>query len=500
MFKRLILISLIAFISLSPLSLARAESSILPIQRLGTGIPTSIAASPDGKTLAVGTSIGVWLLDADTLQPVSFIDAGLWVDDVVYGVNGQYLKIEARYYDATSGVYDVTNTSILWLYDSDYRDLYRQSWSAERYLSRTTLFYDLAAKTFQSTSSPNLQVNWTNPLCSIDRKLCAVTGVSNFKIVTEDTKIVTGFFNDSNSKDAAISTDGAILYGLSLGKLSAWDLSTWALIHENSNLFTGTLSQVLWSPDGTQIASGLAVWNVQSAQITSTRQCYSAQSFDCKSYRMAAYHSVYRLDSLTGQHVQRFEPHCAYLQAAKLSSDSSLLATSGSGGHCARSAVNGCAGDYSLTCIWKFDSFTLLAQIPVRFMDLEFSPDNRLIIGKTSSGIEAWDWSTGIQVWSNSADAGCRYWSTLSWGRFHDYNRNRADEACISIDPQGRYLATFNNFAESTDVHLWSMNSGELVVSFNGHTSEITGVAFSPDGSKLAASSLDGTILIWPVP
>jgi hypothetical protein len=49
-----------------------------PVQRLGTGIPTSIAASPDGKTLAVGSSIGVWFLDAATLTPNGFWDTGVW--------------------------------------------------------------------------------------------------------------------------------------------------------------------------------------------------------------------------------------------------------------------------------------------------------------------------------------------------------------------------------------------------------------------------------------
>ena len=36
---------------------ARADTG--PVQRLGTGIPTSIAASPYGKMLAVGSSIGM---------------------------------------------------------------------------------------------------------------------------------------------------------------------------------------------------------------------------------------------------------------------------------------------------------------------------------------------------------------------------------------------------------------------------------------------------------
>jgi hypothetical protein len=74
-----------------------------PIQRLGTGIPTSIAASPDGKTLAVGSSIGVWFLDAATLQPFTFWDTRTWVNSVKYSTDGLYLRVDNVVYDTTSG-------------------------------------------------------------------------------------------------------------------------------------------------------------------------------------------------------------------------------------------------------------------------------------------------------------------------------------------------------------------------------------------------------------
>ena len=38
---------------------------------------------------------------------------------------------------------------------------------------------------------------------------------------------------------------------------------------------------------------------------------------------------------------------------------------------------------------------------------------------------------------------------------------------------------------------------GQEVMRLHGHKSEILSVAFSPDGSRLASTSIDGTVRIW---
>jgi WD40 repeat protein len=46
---------------------------------------------------------------------------------------------------------------------------------------------------------------------------------------------------------------------------------------------------------------------------------------------------------------------------------------------------------------------------------------------------------------------------------------------------------------------LWTAE-GEFIIALEGHSTDLTLAAFSPDGSKLLTAGRDGTTLLWPVP
>ena len=70
----------------------------------------------------------------------------------------------------------------------------------------------------------------------------------------------------------------------------------------------------------------------------------------------------------------------------------------------------------------------------------------------------------------------------------------------IEFSPCGQYLAygeVWEPGVEKVPVRLWDIRTGENIVTFLGHPTDIQCLAFSPDSKILASGSFDGTILLW---
>ncbi len=70
----------------------------------------------------------------------------------------------------------------------------------------------------------------------------------------------------------------------------------------------------------------------------------------------------------------------------------------------------------------------------------------------------------------------------------------------LAFSPCGRYLASgtwWQMGQKKVSIRLWEVATGENIVTFWGHPTDIHDLAFSPDGSLLASGSYDGTILLW---
>lgn len=283
------------------------------------------------------------------------------------------------------------------------------------------------------------------------------------------------------------SPDGSELLGSVSSDQTArlWNASTGELLHT----FAGFAGQVIGggfaadgqrfgvvSRDPTDDGWDVRMWDVASGEELAPLACtlgsddvFSA-SADIEQLAIGAAGEVRVCDTASGEDIAVIASGLADINALALSDDKTLLAI---------------AGDNRLS-IWSVatgrERLALPSQ-PAPLWGLSFNSDKS-------------------KLFAFGADGLARIWQLV------DDERHSAGEELVQVahgpaqarrvvfSPDGRWVATGGEYGS---VGIWDSATGQNLLTLYENSNTIGGLAFSPDGSRLALADFDGKASIWHI-
>ena len=154
---------------------------------------------------------------------------------------------------------------------------------------------------------------------------------------------------------------------------------------------------------------------------------------------------------------------------------------------CGRYLVGGSRSGREIM-VWDINHRDVLAQIPfLNAGKFAYSPSGRYVACGGDVG------ESDVLLWDIERRETYR---RLPLPHEDDWTHALAFSRC------GKYLACgsgWNRETKQVPLQLWEVATGKNLATFYGHTTDIQGLAFSPDSTLLASASFDGTILLWGV-
>ena len=286
----------------------------------------------------------------------------------------------------------------------------------------------------------------------------------------------------------AFSPDGKQLASSGGSAIKLWNSDTGQELltfKRSRGLFLGGLA---YSPDGKSLAFGVANDTIEIRDPANGQRLVAlnghaggimALAFTPDGKRIALASSddsikLWRAD--TGEELHTFRGHTSMVRSVAFSPDGKRLASA--------------SWDQTVK-LWDvaYDQEPLTLVDPTRTNEgvswstgdvrgISFSPDGqRLACGYKNGSVRLWDTATGRELLT------LRGHTRDVWG--------------VAFSPDGQRLASASM---DQTVMLWNAATGQELFTFKGLADGATGVAFSPDGQRLAATSLYQTVKVWDVP
>ncbi|KAK1833342.1 WD40-repeat-containing domain protein [Podospora conica] len=171
---------------------------------------------------------------------------------------------------------------------------------------------------------------------------------------------------------------------------------------------------------------------------------------------------------------------------------------------------------------WQSESYILKQQGHFDAMNsLEYTPDGQRIVTTADDGkIKVWDVDSGFCIvtftehtsgvtacefakkgsvlFTSSLDGSVRAWDLIRYRNFRTFTApERLSFSCLAVDPSGEVVAAGS--VDSFDIHIWSVQTGQLLDRLSGHEGPVSSLAFAPNGGLLVSGSWDQTARIWSI-
>jgi WD40 repeat protein len=316
-----------------------------------------------------------------------------------------------------------------------------------------------------------------------------------------------------------------------LARLMIWDVRTGRLVSSLTKL-PGLISGLAFSPDGTRLATAsedkamirdAGTGEVLLPPLTGHTAPISGLAFHPDGTLLGTAGTdktvkIWRVSD--GELVHTFTSHTGPVRGLAFSLDGTRLATASSDStakiwdisrrHVAsvRSVVFSPDGTRLATASWDKTAKIWDAIFNQRLHDLKehdkgvngasFSPDGtRLATASLDGTAKLWDVQTGTVVKTIPGHSGC---ATPKAASTSDRLVHPADRDTpllgIAFSPDGARVATARGDGTA---EIWDVGTAQKVQTLRGHVEckPVTSVAFSPDGTHLATASRDGTVRLW---
>lgn len=276
--------------------------------------------------------------------------------------------------------------------------------------------------------------------------------------------------------------------------------------------------QYLPSPDADpeNIAEGDERWRISNRH-------YFYQSQDHAYLTSAAYHASSNL-LVTGFSNGLFMLHelPSFSEIHKLSISASTISTISISPDGSWLAFGSSALGQLLVWEWQSESYILKQQGHFDNLNsLTYSPSGDRIITTSDDGkVKVWDTTSGFCIvtftehtsgvtacefakrgnvlFTASLDGSVRAFDLIRYRCFRTFTApKRLSFSSIAVDPSGEVVAAGS--LDDFDVHIWSVQTGQLLDQLSGHEGPVSSLAFAPNGGNLVSGSWDRTVRIWSI-